>query len=291
MPTNFSAASEPLVATCGLTTLDLIQYVEHPPGVDEKVQSLSSLMDVGGPAANAAVTAVGLGARCRLISAVGRGPLADYARSRIAELQVDLREVQTGPGWQLPVSSVVVDANGARSVVSSNSEGAVTAEVPEQALAGVSAVLVDGHHMDTCLEVAAGAHRAGVPVLLDGGSWKPGMERLIALVDAAVLSSDFTTPEPSPAFESRLWQDKPVAVTAGGQPIRFRWGQSGGTVPVADVDVVDTTGAGDVFHGAWLVFVATEGLRTDTFADGLEYAAQIATESCLQRGARVAPPR
>jgi hypothetical protein len=63
----------------------------------------------------------------------------------------------------------------------------------------VSAVLVDGHHLDLALPVAAAARAAGVPVLLDGGSWKPGLEGLLELVDIALLSRTSGSPVSSAA--------------------------------------------------------------------------------------------
>jgi hypothetical protein len=59
---------------------------------------------------------------------------------------------------------------------------------------GVDAVLVDGHHLDLALPLAAAARAAGVPVLLDGGSWKPGLEQLLTLVDIALISEVLQVP-------------------------------------------------------------------------------------------------
>ena len=78
---------------------------------------------------------------------------------------------------------------------------------------------------------------------------------------------------------------RPVAVTDGPGTIRFRVGARRGTVPVDPVDVVDTLGAGDVFHGAWLAHVGRHGL--DGFERGLRFAAGIAGFSCRFSGAHI----
>ena len=276
----------PLVAVCGLTTLDLIQYVDSTPGPDEKVQATAAVLDFGGPAANAAATAASLGVRTRLISALGDDETAALVRSSIEASGIEVCEADADAGWRLPVSSVVVDNAGRRSVVSSNALGSGAIAPPPDSLDAVQALLVDGHHLDMCVSVARSARRAGIPVLLDGGSWKTGLENLIDLVDAAVLSADFRTPDAGDALASDLWGARPVAVTHGPEPIAYRIGSRAGEVPVPEVRAVDTLGAGDVLHGAWLAFVGRHGLTESGFADGLAYAAEAASQSCSRPGLR-----
>ena len=120
-----------------------------------------------------------------------------------------------------------------------------------------------------------------MPVLLDGGSWKPGLEHLVPLVDAAVISADFRAPD-GPADPLASWPI-PVAVTSGGGPVRYRVSGFEGMLRVPAVDVADTLGAGDVFHGAWLTFVAELGL--ERFIESLRHAARVASFSCRFPGA------
>jgi len=266
----------PRVASCGLTTLDLVQYVEHLPGPDEKVQAREARVEFGGPAANAAFTARALGLGSRLITGLGSGPLGLALRDQITAAGVEVVDVLTGREWQPPVSAVAITEHG-RAVISMNAVRSSAAAVPEGALDGCGALLVDGHHLALCIDAATVARLAGIPVLLDGGSWKPGLERLIPLVDAAVLSADFAPPEPVD------WGSRPVAVTHGHHDIHFRQGAEQGTVEVRPVAAGQTLGAGDVFHGAWLAHVGRFGL--DDFAGGLRFATRIATLSCRFPGA------
>ncbi len=258
------------VATCGLTTLDLIQYVDHVPAADEKVQANAARFEFGGPAANAAATAQALGADAQLVTVIGDGPLSRIAREQLADSGVTVIDA-AAQSWDLPVSSVLVTGTG-RAVVSMNSGQAPQVRLAA-CLAGFDAVLVDGHHLQLGLALAYEAHALRVPVLLDGGSWKPGLERLLPLVDAAVVSADFTGDLP----------DIPVAVTHGPEPVTYRWSGGTGEIPVEPVPQADTLGAGDVFHGAWLVHVAQHGL--DDFPTGLRFAAGIASQSCRHPGA------
>lgn len=266
----------PQVAACGLTTLDLVQYVDHLPGPDEKVQAREARVEFGGPAANAAFTAAALGLRSRLITCLGPGPLGSALRDQVGSAGVDVLDCVGVHDWQPPVSSVAVTDNG-RAVISVNAATSPTSSLPPGGLDGCSALLLDGHHLALAIDAAATARLAGIPVLLDGGSWKPGLERLVPLVDAAVLSADF---QPAQALD---WGTRPVAVTQGHREIRYRYGSTEGALGVEPVPDAETLGAGDVFHGAWLAHVGRFGLQD--FVAGLRFAARIATLSCRYPGA------
>ena len=161
-------------------------------------------------------------------------------------------------------------------------------------LEGVDAVLVDGHHLDLALPVAAAARAAGVPVLLDGGSWKPGLERLLSLVDIALISEVFQVPpdlgrgtgHPSDDVLATIASLGPpvVARSRGPQPVEVLTSAGRAEVPVPQVDVVDTLGAGDVLHGALAAWLAVRG--TGDLSGGLAWAARIAADSCTAPGAR-----
>lgn len=266
----------PRVAACGLTTVDLVQYVDHLPGPDEKVQARDARIDFGGPAANAAFTAGALGLQSRLLTCIGRSALSSVLRESLQDSRMEIVDAAAHRDWQPPVSSVAV-TGAQRAVISLNAAARPATTLPQDSLDGCSALLVDGHHLPLCIAAASQARIADIPVLLDGGSWKPGLERLLPLVDAAVLSADFAPPEPID------WHDRPVAVTDGPRPIHFRVGQQVGTIPVEAMIAADTLGAGDVFHGAWLGHVGRFGL--DDFEHGLRFAARIAGLSCRYPGA------
>jgi sugar/nucleoside kinase (ribokinase family) len=257
------------VACCGLTTLDVVHYTDRLPRSNEKVTATRSIVEFGGPAANAAFTASALGTPTTLITALGNGPIADVTRAQLSGLDI---VDAAPPGYTPPVSSVMVVGND-RAVVSRNAGQVDRYQPVDEVLAGCRAVLVDGHHLPLCLAVARQARAAEIPVLLDGGSWKPGLEQLLPMVDAAVLSADFA---PEAVVD---WGDRPTAVSHGAEPIRY--GRT--AIPVPQVAVVDTVGAGDVLHGALLVHLARHGLAD--FSNGLQYAARIASESCRYPGA------
>lgn len=193
----------------GLATVDLIHRVAATPGVDEKVTALSQEIVAGGPAANAAVTFALLGGDAELITDLGRHPLAELAHADLVAHGVRVRAVEPDSPATPAVSSIrVLDATGERSVVSVNA-AARTVTAPDWlpgVLDGAAVLLLDGHHPRLALAAARAARDREVPVVLDGGSWKPVLDELLPLVDIAVCSADFRVPsaaEPAPALLAR----------------------------------------------------------------------------------------
>ena len=289
------------VLACGVAVLDVQQTVERLPGPDEKLVAIDLLVASGGPAANAAVTAAALGISARLVTRIGDSPLGTLISADLASHGVDVVD-RAGPLDQPAVSTVLVTrGTGQRAVVSVNaSHGATLPDGAPDAggwapalVEGVDAVLVDGHHLDLALPLAVAARAAGVPVLLDGGSWKPGLERLLALVDIALISDVLRVPDLG-GSAGRPTDDVLAKVSALGPPVVAR---SRGPLPidvltsagrtevtVPHVEVVDTLGAGDVLHGALSAWLAVRG--TDDLQCGLAWAARIAADSCTAAGSR-----
>jgi sugar/nucleoside kinase (ribokinase family) len=299
------SASLPAMSTvlaCGVAVLDVQQTVERLPGPDEKLVAHDLLVASGGPAANAAVTAAALGVDARLVTRIGASPLGTLISADLAAHGVDVVD-RAGPRQQPAVSTVLVTrGTGQRAVVSVNASRGTppragdkdTADWAPAVVQGIDALLVDGHHLDLAVPLAAAARAVGVPVLLDGGSWKPGLERLLSLVDVAVISAVLRVPADLAGGPGSPADDVLAAVSALGPPVVARsrgylplevlTGAGRAEVPVPQVEVVDTLGAGDVLHGALLAWLAVRG--TFGLADGLAWAARVAAASCTAAGAR-----
>lgn len=288
----------PLLVCCGLATLDVVQVVDHVPAPDEKLVAGGLDVSFGGPAANAAATAAALGVPTLLVTALGTGPVADLVRAGLVAAGVEVVDLLAGRPGSPAVSTVLVTAaTGERAVVSVNATGAgdlraAAEEVVATVLARATAVLVDGHHLGAAGVVAAAAHTRGIPVLLDGGSWKPGLDALLPDVDHAVLSADFALPG-APVHDplDALAELGPrfVAQSAGAGPVRILE-TSGDGVRTSSVlhppevpasEVVDTLGAGDVLHGATAAALARGTDVGAALAEGVLRA----TESVRHRGA------
>jgi sugar/nucleoside kinase (ribokinase family) len=244
----------------GLATIDLVHRVPFLPGADEKVQATGVDVAAGGPATNAAVTAAALGADATLISAVGAHPLGGLVRDDLSRHGVRLLDAAPGARTPPPVSAVTVLAGtGQRTIVSHNAAGARVPVPPDldRVVASADVVLVDGHHPALALAAA----RAGRPLLVDAGSWRPVLAQVLPLARVVACSATFRHPDadrPGAATAAALQAlgVRHVVVTHGPDPVAWWSGDQAGTVPVAPVEAVDTAGAGDAFHGALAVALA-----------------------------------
>jgi len=268
-----------LVVAVGLCTVDLVQRVRALPTPGEKVQSLSVEVAAGGPATNAAVAIAALGGRARLVTVLGEHPLARLAAEDLATCGVELADALPTRAAPPPVSAVSVrTTDGERTVVSHNATGV---QAPPRAdLADADAVLVDGHHPELALHAARTAKDRGIPVVLDAGSWKPTMPDLLPYVDIAACSAAFTSPEPLTT---------PVVIrTNGPNPVTWSTVEADGEVPAPEVVAKDTTGAGDVWHGAFTLAVARLGRvpKAAELPSVIEYANQAAAIRIQHEGAR-----
>lgn len=273
----------------GLCTFDLIQLVERVPGANEKVTALDQVVSAGGPATNAAATFAHLGGEATLVTGVGNHPLAAGITGDLARLGVRVVDLAAGDAQPPAVSAVLVTVGtGTRSVVSRNAAGRHLDPPADLAalVADADVVVVDGHHPALARATLEAARHA--PAVLDGGSWKPHLPQLLPLVDVAVCAADLRPPGGGPAIDDLRARGVPwVAVTDGPRPVRWS-GRSGyGEITVPPVDAVDTTGAGDVFHGAFAYAVAGAGdLDEARFTSALARAAAVAAASCRSFGTR-----
>jgi sugar/nucleoside kinase (ribokinase family) len=272
----------------GLSTIDVVYRVDRFPTPNSKVAAQSQDVFVGGPATNAAIAFAHLGGRPVLVTAAGRHALADVIRRDLQTNSVQLADLNPGFEEAPAISSVAVDAGGKRNIISANAIRiqANSAEADAKLLEGSGIVLVDGHFMQACQAWAKAAHSKGMPVVLDGGSWKDGTADLLPNVDIAICSADFAPPGCKGADKTIEYLKrhgvKHIAITNGSEPVRFESGSSSGTLRVPEVEVVDTMGAGDIFHGTFCYY----SFIGHGFVQALSEAAQIASDSCRYRGTR-----
>lgn len=272
----------------GLSTVDVIYAVDQFPSANKKVVARSQDVYIGGPAANASITFGHLGGTSTLVTVVGRHPLASLVRQ---ELQRDsIRLIDLNPEFdEVPViSSISVNKLGERNIISANATrvNVLAAQLDEAVFDQPAVVLVDGHYMQACQVWASAACARGIPVVFDGGSWKDGTEELLKSVETAICSADFLPPgcatEDDVVNYLKNCGVKNIAITKGAQSVRFVSGVASGAVPVPKVQVTDTMGAGDIFHGSFCYY-SSAGLA---FVEALEAAARVAAESCRFRGTR-----
>ncbi len=272
----------------GLTTLDCLYLAERLPQSNEKILALDQLLTVGGPATNAAIAFAHWGHQTELISGLGQHFLSGILRQELANYGVHHRDLTPEKLTPPSISSVIItQATGERAVISLNatqsqvSPAILTADI----LDGVDIVLIDGHQLAISGAIAAWAKAKHIPVILDGGSWKPGLETVLPYIDYGICSANFLPPgcqELSQIITFLQGFAIPyLAITQGDKPTLYFTAQTQGAIPSPEVNVVDTLGAGDILHG-----VFAQAILDHTFPDALAIAVQVASASCQFFGPR-----
>ena len=283
----------------GLATLDIVQLVERLPRANEKVAAPEFLVAAGGPAANAAVAFAHCGGDALLVTALPAHEMTALIVSDLKAHGVEVSAAASYEGAPITASIMVTRATGERAVVSptgtaTNANPLPTSELPGLEGVGASrvgAVMLDGYFRAVGLPLARAARERGIPVILDAGSHKHYTDEVVVAVDVAVVSHDFVPPGTDGDTDAvfaylRGLGVTHAAITRGEREILYATPSGVGSVPVGRVDVVDTLGAGDFFHGALAYRVASLGLDDARFADDLAYAARVAGESLGSFGTR-----
>ncbi|MGJ5676314.1 MAG: sugar kinase [Nostochopsis sp.] len=274
----------------GLVTLDLIYLAQSPPQNNQKIVAADYTVAAGGPATNAAVAFSHLGNQAKVLGIVGSHPMTQLIRGDLQKYQVEITDLDPTTTNPPPVSSIIVtQASGERAVVSINAvkTQANSQAIPADILQNVDIVLIDGHQMTVGIEIAQTAKANNIPVVVDGGSWKPGFDKLLPFVDYAICSANFHPPNCQTEEEVfnylRQLGISHIAITHGEKPIQYLIQETGisGLIDMRKTAAVDTLGAGDIFHGAFCHYVLREN-----FLDALASAAKIAAFSCEFFGTR-----
>ncbi len=270
--------------------------VAAPAGLprDGKVEAAAIVMSGGGPAANAACALARLGARVRLVT-----PLADDLPGRMqrGELEaagVDCSLSPTRAGCGSPRAVILVAPGGERTILWRRGDlpPLAAGEVRAEWVADADLLLCDSHEPAAAAVLARAARRRGVPVVLDGGTARAGMAGLVPLC-TDVLSSTIFAPaltgerDPAGALRAlrRLGPER-VAMTFGPAGCLALEGDAVVHVPAFRVDAVDTTGAGDAFHGGY-AHARARGLG---WRECLEYGSAVAALACRALGGRAGLP-
>ncbi|MEG3844441.1 PfkB family carbohydrate kinase [Microcoleus sp. herbarium14] len=272
----------------GLATLDLIYLAEQPPGENQKVVANDCTIAAGGPAANAAVTFGYLGNAAIWAGVLGTHAIAQLIKTDLNQYNVRVVDLAPGRRNSPPVSSIIVtEKTGDRAVISIN---ATKSQVDSQTinpeiLTAVDLVLIDGHQIPASTEIAQLAKSKNIPIVLDGGSWKPGLDQILPFIEWAVCSDNFHPPNCEKSQEVFAYLSAAgipnIAITRGEKPILYLSNGKYGNVEIPQIQAADTLGAGDIFHGAFCHYILK-----NNFTDSLTEAAKIASYSCKLFGTR-----
>ncbi len=282
----------PIDVLCvGHAAFDLTLAVDHHPKADEKCSATGFVTCGGGPAANAAVTVSRLGGRSAFAGYLGDDHYGGLHHAELEQEGVALDWVVRGSD-PTPVSVVLAKPDGLRTVVNHKSgTPALAAGSIDFSACFPKAILFDGHEPELSLELAASAAFHEVPILLDAGSVHDGTLKLMPYADYLIASAKFAREltgrrDLERALELLVKQSACAAVTDGERGVIWEDAGGRGGLPAFHVTALDSTGAGDVFHGA----LALALVRGRSLTTAMCYASAAAALCCMKMGARPGIP-
>ena len=269
----------------GCTAVDDVVCVPHFPAADEKVRVERSFRRSGGLTGAALVTAARLGARAAYAGRLGTDEHSGYIVEDFRREGVDVSHVPRSPKAGVVRSTIIVGAaTGSRNIFFEirGLLGAHDSLPAAQVIRASKVLFIDHYGMRGNLRATRIARSAGVAVVADfEEDTVPLFQEVLDQVDHLILSEGFAlgiTRESSAARAAlRLWRADRAAViiTCGAKGC---WSVSASSGPKAchhpafRVRAADTTGCGDVFHGAYAASLA----RGEPLPDRIRFAAAAA---------------
>ena len=279
------------VVGVGNNATDTILRVPHFPAPDSKIELLSADVKPRGQVASAIVACQRWGLRTRYVGKIGGDEAGKFQVEEMRREGVEAHWI-TAPECQSQTAFILVDdASGERTVLWKRDPGIALrpSDLKREWISSARILLVDGHDTDAATCAAKWACEEHISVVGDFDNRYPGVEALLECVDFSITSKDFperltgerdllkSLPEIFQRFEPRL-----IAATLG-RPGVLGWdGERFLLCPGFVVKAVDTTGAGDIFHGAF-VYGLAHGWRMEEI---LEFSCAAAALNCLAEGAR-----
>ncbi len=261
-------SAPPLVICLGNVVADHTFRVEDIPQPPAKIAARSYSIGPGGMAANAAIAVVRLGGRAAFWGRVGDDLNGEPLAQALEQEGVDVAGLRRVPGGRTPVGAVLVDPRGERTIISFRGAGLGSdpAWLPLPLVREAGALCCDPRWPEGVAAAAAAARAAGVPVVLDGERSETRiLVDLVPRVDHAIFSvpglANFApgcSPEEGLRRALACGPVKVAAVTQGEKGVLWlQPGQDKPTrTPAFAVEATNTTGAGDVFHGAYALAMA-----------------------------------
>lgn len=285
----------------GHTTLDKVWPLRQLPTTGGKYRASDYLEVGGGMAANAAVAVARLGGKVAYWGRAGEDTAGQTMKQEMAGYGVDVSNFRLIPGARSSTSAVLVSADGERAIV--NFRGANIPDEPDwlplEQVKDANAVLADIRWVEGAAKICAAARALGIPTVLDGETaTEAAFAATLPFVDHAIFSESglrtFFGTRPIETDADRIAALRQVrslgcrmaAVTRGAEGTVWL-DETGVHFQMAfSVEVVDTTGAGDVFHGAYALAIG-EGAG---IPDAVRFASAVAALKCTRQGGRAGIP-
>ena len=277
------------VLCVGHACYDLVFSVEKHPQSDEKIFADNLVACGGGPAANAACAVSRLGLTSAFAGYLGQDLYGEMHLQEFLQHHVDTHLIVRDSS-PTPLSTVLVKPDGKRSLINyKGSTKPLAADAIDFSSIKAKAILFDGHEPYVSFALVKRARQQGVSTILDAGSMHEGTSQLWNQVDYLVASEKFACQfagDVQTALKHLAKQAPAVVITLGEKGLIWQRGNQTGKLAAFPVKVIDTTGAGDAFHGAFAAAVAKEL----DWHEVLAYSSAAGSLCCSKIGARQGLP-
>ncbi len=281
----------------GQACVDCLGRLTAYPDEDGKVELIDLHIQSGGPASTALVALSRLGIQTSFLGSISDDAWGITTVEGLKAEKVDCSFLKITPGYTSQFAFIAITKDGGNRTVFWH-RGSIphlkAADVDLSPFPQAEILHMDGLMIDACQEAARQARERGLKTVLDAGTMREGSLELASMVDVMIASERFVEPlfgKGAPAEKAldylRRLGPMEVVITRG---TKGSMGVSGGEIiqqGAYKVDAVDTTGAGDVYHGAYVYGV----LRGWAMGECMRFASAAAALKCRQIGARKGIPR
>jgi sulfofructose kinase len=274
----------------GLNATDTLIALANFPERGSKVEYRSANVLPGGQVATTVVACQHWGMSTRYVGIVGEDAAAVLHREAFARAGVETHLIAV-PGGASPQSLILVDGGGERTVMCRRDDRVALkpAHLDRELIVNARALHVDGYDTEAATVAAAWARAAGIPVIADLDELYPRVDELLENVDYLIVSRDIPgrlMKEPDLEIALRQMQRRYgcrlTAATLGHDGVAAWDGRQLHHISAYRVPVVDTTGAGDIFHAGFIYGL----LQNWPLERQLDFACAAAAMNCMATGAR-----
>jgi len=286
------------VLCTGIAVLDMLFRVAAFPRPEVKTQASEFRSVAGGNAANAAVAIAHLGARASFAGPLGGPAGTDAAGDTFLRLaaqeHIDCTACPRVADVPSPISAICIDGRGERAIANFRDErlASTRPENPAALVANADAVIADNRFPAYVRDVCKAARARGIPTVLDADEPRHDSNDLLDIVSHVVFSAEGLRATAGTDHLGRALVDVSkqttsfLAVTDGANDVLWLDHGELRQIPAFKVDVVDTLGAGDAFHGAFTLMLA-EGMSE---RPAMRFAAATAALKCTRYGGILGAP-
>ena len=286
------------VVGIGQCALDHLFVIDSFPAPDTKKEVIDWTISGGGPVATALAGLSRLGVTCDFYGIIGDDESGRKIAGSLGSENINISGLLTRPQSNSQTAFIAVEKGSGRRTIfwkRPSSEPLAPYELPDNFLDNADFLLLDGLMAEASIYAAKKAKEKKVPVMLDAGRMREGMIEVAHLCDYVVGSEEFAKdflredkfiyPEKA-VISMKSFGARAVTITLGDRGCITASGEALFYTPAFKVEVVDTTGAGDVFHGGYIYGL----LQKWDIREVVRFASAFAALKCRKLGGRAGIP-